>query len=69
METQINMQEIMTKLIELQKQVNTLQQEFEDTQLSEGDLEALRLAEEEHKNNELVSIEDIEELRKKNVSN
>ena len=69
METQINMQEIMTKLIELQKQVNTLQQGFEDTQVSENDVEALKLAEDEHRNNELVSIKDIEKLRKENVSN
>ena len=69
MKTQINMQEIMAKLIKLQKQVNILQQGFEDTQLSENDLEALKLAEEEHRNNELVSIEDIEKLRKENVSN
>lgn len=71
MEIQINMQEIMNKLIQIQRDVNIIKQNSvdEDCILDEDDKQALRLAEEEYKNGELVSLEDIEKLREKNVSN
>ena len=68
MEIQINPQEIMKKLIKIQAQVDKLQEDFEDSILTSDDIEALRLAEEEYKKGELVSLEDIEKLREKNVS-
>jgi len=69
MEQQINSQEIMEKLEKLQAQINYLQESFEDSILTQEDIEAIRLADKEYKEGKLVSLEDIEKLRKKNVSN
>jgi len=59
MEIQINPKEIMEKLEKLQMQIDKLQEDFEDTQLSEEDLDSLRLAEEEYKNGETTSHEEL----------
>ena len=50
----------MERLEKLQIQVNKLQEDFEDTQLTEDDLEALKLAEEEYKRGETISLEELE---------
>jgi len=44
-------------------------QDFEDSILTQEDIEAIKLADKEYKERKLVSLEDIEKLRKKNVSN
>ena len=49
----------MERLEKLQIQVNKLQEDFEDTQLTEEDLDALKLAEEEYKNGETTSHEEL----------
>lgn len=67
MEKQINPQEILVKLARLQAQVDKLQEDFEDSILSDDDVKALKLVEEEYKNGELVSLEDIKKLREQNV--
>ena len=59
----------MEKLEKLQAQINYLQESFEDSILTQEDIEAIRLADKEYKEGKLVSLEDIEKLRKKNVSN
>lgn len=66
METQINSQEIMKKLNKLQEDMNFIKCNIVDPDciLNEDDLKALKLAEEEYKRGELVSLEDIEKLRK-----
>lgn len=69
MEAQINIKELAEKLTKLQARVDKLQEEFEDTQLSAEDIEAIKLAEEEYERGETVTLEDIEKLREKNVSN
>ena len=69
METQMNNNEIMENLIKLQAQINKLQEDFEDSILTQEDIEAIKLADKEYKEGKLVSLEDIEKLRKKNVSN
>jgi len=61
--------EIMENLIKLQAQINKLQEDFEDSILTQEDIEAIKLADKEYKEGKLVSLEDIEKLRKKNVSN
>ncbi len=69
MEMQINPQEIMKRLIKLQNDVDFIKKNIIDIDyfLDEDDKEALRLAEEEFRERKLVSLEDIEKLRKKNV--
>ena len=67
MEQQINPQEIMSKLVQLQKQVNQLREDFEDSQLTAEDIEALEKSEEEYKNGSLTTLEEIEKMRKQNV--
>jgi len=69
METQMSNKEIMENLIKLQAQINKLQEDFEDSILTQEDIEAIKLADKEYKEGKLVSLEDIEKLRKKNVSN
>ena len=69
METQMRNKEIMENLIKLQAQINKLQEDFEDSILTQEDIEAIKLADKEYKEGKLVSLEDIEKLRKKNVSN
>ena len=60
MEMQINPQMIMDKLVKLQAQVDKLQEEFDDTQLSEDDLKALKLANEEFEKGKTISLEELE---------
>ncbi len=69
MEMQINMQEIMNKLIQIQKDVNIIRQNSvdEDCILDYDDREALRIADEEFKERKTFSLEDIENERSKNV--
>jgi uncharacterized protein YoxC len=71
MEAQINSQEIMEKLNKLQEDVNFIKCNIIDPDciLDKDDTEALKLAEKEYERGELVSLEDIEKLRKENVSN
>lgn len=59
METQITPQDIMSKLEKLQAQVNKLQEDFEDSVLSQDDIESLKLAEEEYKNGNTISHEEL----------
>ena len=47
METQINSKEIMEKLKKLQTQINKLQENFEDSILTRGDIEAIKLTDKE----------------------
>ncbi|MFH1591789.1 MAG: hypothetical protein ABIB47_00270 [Candidatus Woesearchaeota archaeon] len=69
MESQINPQEIMIKLAQLQEDVNFIKNNMVDPDciLDEDDLEALELSEKEFREGKLVSLEDIEKLREKNV--
>jgi len=69
MEMQINPQEIMAKLAQLQEDVNFIKNNMVDSDciLDENDIESLELAEQEFKEGKLVSLEDIEKLREKNV--
>jgi hypothetical protein len=61
METQkVSPKEMLSMIVKLQEQVNKLQEDFEDTQLSEDDIEALKKAEEEYKNGETISLEELE---------
>jgi len=53
-------QQMLSMIVELKARVDKLQKEFEDTQLSEDDLELLRKAEEEYKNSETISLEELE---------
>ena len=61
METQINPQEIMKKLIKLQADVDFIKNNMVDIDyiLDEDDREALRLAEEEYRNGETISHEEL----------
>ena len=69
MEMQINMQDIMNKLIQIQEDVNILKQNNidEDCILDDDDREALRIADEEFKDGKTFSLEDIEMERRKNA--
>ena len=62
MEMQINAQEIMSRLTKIQSEVNFLIENVvdEDCILDEDDKESLRLAEEEYKNGETISLEELE---------
>ena len=66
METQINPQEIMEKLAKIQAQVNKLQEDFEDSILTQKDREALKLANKEFSEGKTTSLEEIKKKRKKN---
>ncbi len=59
MEQQINPQEMMSMIVKLQAQVNKLQEEFEDNQLTTEDIEALEQAEKEYQNGETISHEEL----------
>ena len=61
METLINPQEIMKKLIKLQADVDFIKNNMVDIDyiLDEDDREALRLAEEEYRNGETISHEEL----------
>ncbi|MEN7981966.1 MAG: hypothetical protein ABFQ65_00780 [Nanoarchaeota archaeon] len=61
MEAQINLQEIMEKLVQLQEDVNFIKCNMvnPDCILDEDDLEALKLAREEYKNGETISHEEL----------
>lgn len=69
MEMQINPQEIMEKLVKLQTDMNFVKEWIEDTTLTNEDIQALEEAEKEYERGELTSMEEIEKLREKNVSN
>lgn len=60
MEMQASNQEMLSMILKLQERVDKLQQDFEDDQLSADDIEALKKAEEEYKNGETISLEDLE---------
>jgi len=60
METQINPQEIMIKLAQLQADMNFVKEYIEDVTLTNDDLEALEIAEQEFKEGKTVSLEELE---------
>ena len=60
MEMQIDSRKIVERLNRLQVQVDKLQADFEDTQFSQEDLVDLKKAEEEYKNGETISLEELE---------
>lgn len=59
METQINSHEIMEKLNKLQAQVDKLQEEFEDTQLTEDEVKLIDESLVNEKEGKLISSEDL----------
>lgn len=65
MEMQINPQEIMEKLNKLQAQVNKLQEEFEDTILTDEEIKLIDESLVHEKEGKLYSFEDIENERNK----
>lgn len=60
METQINPQEIMIKLAQLQSDMNFVKEYIEDVTLTNDDLEALEIAEQEFKEGKTISLEELE---------
>lgn len=65
MEMQINAQEIMNKLAQLQAQIDSLRQDFEDAQLSEEEIKLIDESLIHEKEGKLASFEDIENARNK----
>ena len=64
METQINPQEIMIKLAQLQADMNFVKEYIEDVTLTNDDLEALEIAEQEFKEGKTISLEELEKKLK-----
>ena len=60
MESQINPQEIMIKLAQLQSDMNFVKEYIEDVTLTNDDLEALEIAEQEFKEGKTISLEELE---------
>jgi hypothetical protein len=68
METQINSNEIMERLVKIQADVDFIKNNMVDSDciLDEDDLEALKLSRKEYKNGESVSLEELNLFKKIN---